>query len=124
MLKSQEINLDYILELIFDHNKKSKDKDALVEEVRRAIRASIGNRAKESLVVDFINETDLDKIPDKANVIEAFFVYAQRKQKAEASELIAEENLNEEEAKRYITTSLRREYATENGPSSIAYCPK
>ncbi|HAC22583.1 MAG TPA: DEAD/DEAH box helicase, partial [Porphyromonadaceae bacterium] len=124
LLKSQEINLDYILELIFEHNKKSKDKDALVEEVRRAIRASIGNRAKESLVVDFINETDLDKIPDKANVIEAFFVYAQRKQKAEASELIAEENLNEEEAKRYITTSLRREYATENGTELNSILPK
>lgn len=124
LLKSQEINLDYILELIFEHNKKSKDKDALVEEVRRAIRASIGNRAKESLVVDFINETDLDTITDKANVIEAFFVYAQRKQKAEASELIAEENLNEEEAKRYITTSLRREYATENGTELNSILPK
>ena len=52
LLKSQEINLDYILELIFEHNKKTKDKAALVEEVRRLIRASIGNRAKESLVVD------------------------------------------------------------------------
>ena len=31
--------------------------------------ASVGNRAKESLVVDFINETDLDTLQDKANVI-------------------------------------------------------
>ncbi len=29
LLKSQEINLDYILELIFEHNKKTKDKDTL-----------------------------------------------------------------------------------------------
>ncbi|MGB3961840.1 MAG: type I restriction endonuclease subunit R, partial [Sulfurimonas sp.] len=50
LLKSQEINLDYILELIFDHNKKTKDKVALVEEVRRLIRSSLGNRAKESLL--------------------------------------------------------------------------
>jgi type I site-specific restriction-modification system R (restriction) subunit len=54
---SQEINLDYILELIFDNNKKTKTKADLVEEVRRAIRASLGNRAKESLLVDFINQT-------------------------------------------------------------------
>ncbi len=72
LLKSQEINLDYILELIFEHNKKNKSKTDLVEEVRRVIRASLGNRAKESLVVDFINETDLDQIGDKASVIEAF----------------------------------------------------
>jgi type I restriction enzyme R subunit len=73
LLKSQEINLDYILELIFEHNTKTKDKGALVEEIRRVIRASIGNRAKESLLVDFINETDLDIIQDKASIIDTFF---------------------------------------------------
>lgn len=88
------------------------------------IRASIGNRAKESLVVDFINETDLDAIQDKANVIDSFFDYAQRKQKIEATELIAEENLNEDETKRYITASLKREFATENGTELNAILPK
>lgn len=124
LLKSQEINLDYILELIFEHNKKTKDKDTLITEIRRVIRASVGNRAKESLVVDFINETDLDKLQDKANVIDSFFVFAQNKQKAEALELIAEENLNEEAAKRYITNSLKREYASENGTELNALLPK
>jgi len=124
LLKSQEINLDYILELIFEHNKKTKDKDALITEIRRVIRASVGNRAKESLVVDFINETDLDTLQDKANVIDSFFAFAQSKQKAEALELITEENLNIEEAKRYILTSLRREYASENGTELNALLPK
>ncbi len=124
LLKSQEINLDYILELIFDSHKKTKDKSELVEEIRRVIRASIGNRAKESLVVDFINETDLDDIKEKANIIDAFFGYAQAKQKKEASELITNENLNEEEAKRYITTSLKREYASENGTELNSVLPK
>jgi type I restriction enzyme, R subunit len=124
LLKSQEINLDYILELIFEHNKKTKDKVALVEEIRRVIRASIANRAKESLVVDFINETELDSIQDKASIIDAFFSYAQDKQKIEASALISEENLNAEEAKRYIAASLKREYATENGTELNALLPK
>jgi type I restriction enzyme R subunit len=124
LLKSQEINLDYILEIIFEHNKKTKDKVALIAEIRRVIRASIGNRAKESLVVDFINETDLDTLRDKANVIDSFFAYAQGKQKIEASELIAAENLNEEAAKRYIMTSLKREYASDNGTELNAVLPK
>ncbi|HJD76386.1 MAG TPA: type I restriction endonuclease subunit R, partial [Bacteroides reticulotermitis] len=124
LLKSQEINLDYILELIFEHNKKNKDKASLIEEIRRVIRASIGNRAKESLVVDFINETDLDAIRDKACIIASFFEYAQCKQKIEATELIKEENLNEEEAKRYITISLKREFASENGTELNAILPK
>jgi type I restriction enzyme R subunit len=124
LLKSQEINLDYILELIFDHNKKTKDKASLIEEVRRIIRASIGNRAKESLLVDFINETDLDSIHDKTNIIDSFFEYAQGKQKKEVAELITDENLNEEEAKRYITASLKREYASENGTELNSILPK
>lgn len=124
LLKSQEINLDYILELIFNHNKKTKDKATLIAEIRRVIRASVGNRAKESLVVDFINETDLDTLQDKANVIDTFFEYAQSQQKKEASELIAAENLNEEEARRYIAASLKREYASENGTELNALLPK
>ncbi|MBQ2969801.1 MAG: type I restriction endonuclease subunit R [Bacteroidaceae bacterium] len=124
LLKSQEINLDYILELIFEKNNKTKDKSSLIEEIRGVIRASVGNRAKESLIVDFINETDLDTITDKASIIESFFEYAQSKQKQEALELITSENLNEEEAKRYITVSLKREFVSENGTDFNNILPK
>ncbi|MBF9018353.1 MULTISPECIES: HsdR family type I site-specific deoxyribonuclease [unclassified Oceanispirochaeta] len=124
LLKSQEINLDYILELIFEHNKKNKSKADLIEEVRRLIRASLGNRAKESLIVDFINKTNLDDLDDKAGIIDAFFIFAQAEQKREADELISSENLNEEAAKRYIISSLRREYASENGTELNSTLPK
>jgi len=124
LLKSQEINLDYILELIFEHNKKLKSKSELVDEVRRVIRASLGNRAKESLLVDFINQTDLDQIGDKASVIDAFFTFAQAEQQREAAELISDEGLNAEAAKRYITNSLKREFASENGTELNAILPK
>ncbi len=124
LLKSQEINLDYILELIFEHNKKTKSKSELVDEVRRVIRASLGNRAKESLLVDFINQTDLDQIGDKASVIDAFFTFAQAEQQREAQELISAENLNAEAARRYITTSLKREFASDSGTELNAVLPK
>ncbi len=124
LLKSQEINLDYILELIFEKNKNVKDKVALVEDVRRVIRASLGNRAKESLLVDFINQTDLDRLGDKASVIEAFFTFAQAEQKREAQELIEAEGLNAEAARRYIASSLKREFASENGTELNSILPR
>ena len=124
LLKSQEINLDYILGLIFENNKKTKDKAALVEDVRRMIRASLGNRAKEGLLVDFINQTDLNQIGDKASVIDAFFTFAQAEQKREAEELIGSEGLNEDAAKRYIAASLKREFASDNGTELNAILPK
>jgi type I restriction enzyme R subunit len=124
LLKSQEINLDYILELIFEHNKKNKSKADLIDEVRRLIRASLGNRAKESLIVDFINQTDLDDIKDKASIIDEFFKFAQAEQKRELNELIESEGLIDDAARRYIRTSLKREYASENGTELNSTLPK
>lgn len=124
LLKSQEINLDYILELIYEKNKDVKDKETLVDEIRRIIRSSIENRAKESLIVDFINQTDLNKIQDKVSILADFYEFAQQEQKREAEELINEEGLNVDAAKRYILVSLKREYASENGTDLNEILPK
>jgi len=124
LLKSQEINLDYILELIFEHNKKTKNKSELIDEIRAIIRSSLGNRAKESLIVDFINQTNLDNIADKAGIIESFFQFAQKEQQQEANELISTEGLNIEDAKRYINVSLQRGYASEQGTDLNEALPK
>ncbi|HFI0647586.1 TPA: type I restriction endonuclease subunit R [Streptococcus suis] len=124
LLKSQEINLDYILELIFETNKTVSDKDTLVEEITRTIRASLGNRAKEDLIVKFIHRSDLDSFVDKTDIIEKFFLFAREEQKKEVAELIQQEGLNEESAKRYIQLSLRREYASENGNALNETLPK
>ena len=124
LLKSQEINLDYILELIFEHNKKTKNKSELIDEIRSIIRASLGNRAKESLIVDFINQTDLDNIADKAGIIESFFQFAQKEQQQEADELMSSEGLNIDAAKRYINVSLKRGYASEQGTDLNDALPK
>ncbi|WP_424928132.1 type I restriction endonuclease subunit R [Amaricoccus tamworthensis] len=124
LLKSQEINLDYILELIFEKNKKVKSKGDLIEDARRVIRGSLGNRAKESLIVDFINQTDLDQIDDKAGVIDAFFSFAREEQRKEVDELIKSEDLNSDAARRYISASIKREFASENGADLNAILPK
>ena len=124
LLKSQEINLDYILELIFETNKKVSDKDELVTEITRTIRASLGNRAKEDLIVAFIHDSDLDSFADKSDIIEQFFIFAQGEQKREADELIQIEGLNEQSAKRYIQASLKHEYASENGNDLNEALPK
>ena len=124
LLKSQEINLDYILELIFEQNKKSNNKEALIADIRRTVRASLGNRAKEGLIVEFIEQTDLNQFEHKADIIEAFFKYAQNKLQTEANALIDEEKLNVEAARRYISNSLKREYASENGTELNDILPK
>ncbi|MEQ5238758.1 MULTISPECIES: HsdR family type I site-specific deoxyribonuclease [Morganellaceae] len=124
LLKSQEINLDYILGLIYDYHQKNTDKETLKEEVKRLIRASLGNRAKEGLMVDFIEQTNLDEMPNKEGIIEAFYTFAQQVQQREVDALIKEENLNGAAVRRYISASLKREYATENGTALNETLPK
>lgn len=115
LLKSQEIDLDYILGLILEYHRQMEDKESLIEEIRRVIRSSLGNRAKEGLVVDFIHQADLDSFADRADIIEAFFGYARKERSREVDALIEEEELKEGPARRYISASLRREYASRNG---------
>ena len=124
LLKSQEINLDYILELIFEKNRSSDSKADLIEEARRIIRASLGNRAKESLIVDFINGTDLDEMDGKSEIMEAFYDFARQEQRREFDQLVESENLNLDAARRYVANSVRREFASENGNDLNDILPK
>lgn len=124
LLKSQEINLDYILELVFDIHQQGLDKETVIEEVTRTIRASLGNRAKEDLIVDFIHQSDLDSFVDRTHIIEQFFLFAQKAQRQAVATLIEEEDLNLEHAKRYIQASLNHEYVSENGNDLNEILPK
>ncbi len=124
LLKSYEINLDFILEQIFEKNKKLKNKTELIEDAKRLIRASVGNRAKEGLIIDFINKTDINQIGSKVDIIEAFYKFAQAEQLQEVEELINSENLNAEKAKRYIAISIKREEVCDNGTELNDILPK
>jgi type I restriction enzyme, R subunit len=124
LLKSQEINLDYILELLYEKNRGTKNKGDLIEEAKRFIRSSLDNRAKEGLIVDFIKGTDLDALEGKEGLIEAFYQFAQEEQRREFEELVDSEKLNREAARRYVANSIRREFATENGNDLNDILPK
>jgi type I restriction enzyme R subunit len=71
-----------------------------------------------------MNQTNLDAIADKASIIDTFFQFAQGEQAREVEELIRSEGLNEEAAKRYIRTSLKREFASENGTDLSLTLPR
>jgi len=124
LLKSQEIDLDYILKLIFEKNRLTKDKNKLIDEIKRIIKSSVGHRAKEDLIVKFINSFDLDQFKTPADVIEAFFEFAKKEMQIEKEKIIKEENLKEEIVNRYLKVSLKRGYASENGTELNDMLPK
>lgn len=124
LLTSQEINLDYILELILNTHKKTDNKEDLIAEIKRVVRSSVGTRAKEDLIVAFINETDLDSLGDTPDIIAKFFSFAQKEKKREIDKLIEDENLNPKLARHYIASALKKEYATDKGSDINNMMPK
>ena len=115
LLKTEEVNLDYILALILEKAKEQgTNNETLKEEIRRLIRSSLGTRAKEELIIEFINRTDLTKFDKNEDILEAFYAYAKIEKEYKINELISEENLKEQ-SKKFIEKSISRGYVAQGG---------
>lgn len=115
LLKTEEVNLDYILALILEKAKEQgTNNETLKEEIRRLIRSSLGTRAKEELIIEFINRTDLTKFDKNEDILEAFYSYAKIEKEHKINELISEENLKEQ-SKKFIEKSISRGYVAQGG---------
>ena len=107
LLKTDEINLDYILSLILKKSKEHDDIETLKSEIRRIIRTSLGTRAKEDLVMNFINKTDLSEIKNSGDILESFYKYANEEKKIKIDELIENESLKKD-SERFIEKSINK----------------
>ena len=115
LLKTEEVNLDYILALILEKAKEQgTNNETLKEEIRRLIRSSLGTRAKEELIIEFINRTDLTKFDKNEDILEAFYEYAKIEKEQKINKLISEENLKEK-SKKFIEKSISRGYVAQSG---------
>lgn len=109
LLKTDEINLDYILALILEKSKEHDDVESLKAEVRRVIRSSLGTRAKEELIMDFINSTRLSELKNTDEILEAFYSFAKKEKNTKIKELIEGEKLKEAST-RFIEKAISKGY--------------
>ena len=91
LIKSIEVNIDYILGLVKKyHDSNMEDKEILVT-IQKTIMASPDLRNKKDLIMAFIESLDQD-----SNVYADFESFMNSKKKEELDKRIAEENLNKE----------------------------
>ena len=109
LLKTDEINLDYILALILEKSKEHEDVETLKTEVRRVIRSSLGTRAKEELIIKFINSTRISELKNTDDILESFYNFARKEKDKEIESLQNEENLREN-SRRFIEKSISKGY--------------
>ena len=122
LLKTDEINLDYILELILEKTKEHDNIETLKSEIRRIIRTSLGTRAKENLVINFINKTDLKKLKNNGEILDAFYKYAKEEKKEKIDELVKNENLKED-SRRFIEKSINKGFVDYAGSELDSILP-
>lgn len=122
LLKTDEINLDYILKLILEKYKEHDDIVVLKAEVKRAIRSSLGTRAKEELIMSYINSTRLSELKTNDDIVESFYEFARKEKAKNVDELISEEKLNND-AKRFIEKSIAKGYVDYAGDELDSILP-
>ena len=103
LIKSIEVNIDYILGLVKKyHDSKMEDKEILVT-IQKTIMTSPDLRNKKDLIMAFIESLD-----QESNVYADFESFMNSKKKEELDKIIVEENLNKEEAYRFIQRSFEQ----------------
>ena len=107
LLKTDEINLDYILKIIIDKVKEVDNVDKLKDEVRRLIRSSMESRPKESLILEFIDKIDILDKESLENIVENFYIYARDVKMMEIQGLINDEKLKDG-SERFIQNSIEK----------------
>ena len=98
LIKQVEVNIDYILLIVARYKNENKDKDTIIEHVRKLINAGIELRSKRELIENFINQMNTDE----TDIQEEFYKYVRKEKEKDLIEIIKEENLKEEETNNFI----------------------
>ena len=122
LLKTDEINLDYILALILEKSKENDDIDSLKAEVCRVIRSSLGTRAKEKLIINFINKTRLSDLRTTDDILESFYSFAKKEKMNKINCLVEEEKLKEN-SKYFIEKAIGKGYVEYAGDELDSIIP-
>ena len=118
LIKSIEVNIDYILGLVKKyHDGNMEDKEILVT-IQKTIMASPDLRNKKDLIMAFIESLDQD-----SNVYADFESFMNSKKKEELDKIIAEENLNKEETYNFIQRSFEQGRVETNGTEVSTILP-
>lgn len=102
LIKQIEINIDYILMLVKKyHDSHCDDKEVLIT-IQKAIDASPELRSKKALIENFIAG-----INDVSDVMVEWRQYVAEEKERQLVQLIREENLKEEETRKFIEVAFR-----------------
>jgi type I restriction enzyme R subunit len=102
LVKQVEVNIDYILMLVAKYHQSNCEDKEILGTIDKAIKSSLALRSKKELIDGFIN-----KINANTNVMDDWGKFVKEQKEIDLKNLIAEENLNEEETRKFLDNSFR-----------------
>lgn len=120
LVKQIQINIDYILNLVSKyHDSLCKDKE-IVLKIQRSIDASPDLRNKRDLILAFIARMTPD---DGDDIYGDWGKFIEQQKEQELQTIIAEENLNEQETRRFVDRAFHDGYVNEMGTAVTKILP-
>ena len=119
LVKQVEVNIDYIMMLIAQHQGEHNLNSEVRLAISKAIDSSIELRNKKDLIENFINSLT----PESTDIDAIWHEYVQKQKEQELDTIIEEEHLKPEETRRFVEASFRDGAIRENGTEVAAILP-
>ena len=102
LVKQVEVNIDYILMLVAKYHQSNCTDKEILGSIDKAIKSSLALRSKKELI-----ETFISKINTNTDVMNDWTKFVKEQEEIDLKKLIEEENLNDEETRKFIDNSFR-----------------
>ena len=110
LVKQVEVNIDYILMLVAKYHQSNCEDKEILGTIDKAIKSSLALRSKKELIDGFISKINAD-----TNVIDDWGKFVKEQKEIDLKKIINDENLNEEETRKFLDNAFRDGQVKTNG---------
>ena len=110
LVKQVEVNIDYILMLVAKYHQSNCEDKEILGTIDKAIKSSLALRSKKELIDGFISKINAD-----TNVMDDWDKFVKEQKEIDLKKIINDENLNEEETRKFLDNAFRDGQVKTNG---------
>ena len=110
LVKQVEVNIDYILMLVAKYHQSNCTDKEILGSIDKAIKSSLTLRSKKELIDGFISKINAD-----TNVMDDWGKFVKEQKEIDLKKIINDENLNEEETRKFLDNAFRDGQVKTNG---------
>ena len=110
LIKQVEVNIDYILMLVAKYHQSNCEDKEILGTIDKAIKSSLALRSKKELIDGFISKINAD-----TNVMDDWGKFVKEQKEIDLKKIINDENLNEEETRKFLDNAFRDGQVKTNG---------